>query len=78
MVLAGVALLFAAFVLVQFRYFFGGAQNIGIEGYTFAEYARRGYGELMAVAVLSLLLAPWARRRDPSRIGPINSGSSPS
>jgi hypothetical protein len=55
-VLAGVVLLFSAFVLVQFRYFFGGAQNIGLDGYTFAEYARRGYGELMAVAVLSLLL----------------------
>ena len=55
-VLAGVVVLFAAFVLVQFRYFFGGAENIGIQGYTFAEYARRGYGELMAVAFLSLLL----------------------
>jgi hypothetical protein len=55
-VLAGVAVLFAAFVLVQFRYFFGGAENIGLDGFTFAEYARRGYGELMAVAVLSLLL----------------------
>jgi hypothetical protein len=51
-----VAVLFAAFVLVQFRYFFGGAENIGLDGYTFAEYARRGYGELMTVAVLSLLL----------------------
>lgn len=55
-VLGSVAVLFAAFVLVQFQYFFGGAQNIGLDGYTFAEYARRGYGELMTVAVLSLLL----------------------
>jgi hypothetical protein len=55
-VLGSVAVLFAAFVLVQFRYFFGGAENIGLDGYTFAEYARRGYGELMTVAVLSLLL----------------------
>jgi hypothetical protein len=55
-VLIGVVVLFAAFVLVQFRYFFGGAENISLDGYTFAEYARRGYGELMAVAFLSLLL----------------------
>ena len=55
-VLAAVAILFAAFVLVQFRYFFGGAENIGLHAYTFAEYARRGYGELMAVAFLSLLM----------------------
>jgi hypothetical protein len=41
---------------VQFRYFFGGAENISLQGYTYAEYARRGYGELMAVAFLSLLL----------------------
>ncbi|MFH1183445.1 MAG: DUF4173 domain-containing protein [Chloroflexota bacterium] len=55
-VLGGVAILFLAFVIVQFRYFFGGAENIGLDGFTFAEYARRGYGELMTVAILSLLL----------------------
>jgi hypothetical protein len=56
MVLAGTDLLFLAFVLVQFRYFFGGAQNILVEGYTYSEYARTGFGELVAVAALSLLL----------------------
>lgn len=56
MVLLGVVTLFAVFVAVQFRYLFGGEQNIGLQGYTFAEYARRGYGELMAVGVLSLIL----------------------
>lgn len=55
-VLGSVILLFVGFVMVQFRYFFGGGDNIGLEGYTFAEYARRGYGELMAVAFLSLAL----------------------
>jgi hypothetical protein len=55
-VLGGVAILFLAFVIVQFRYFFGGAENISLEGFTFSEYARRVYGELMAVAVFSLLL----------------------
>jgi hypothetical protein len=55
-VLASVELLFAFFVGIQFRYFFGGRANITIEGYTYAEYARRGFGELVVVAVLSLLL----------------------
>lgn len=55
-VLGGVIVLFAAFVLVQFRYFFGGQVNIGVEGYTYSEYARRGFGELVFVAFFSLLM----------------------
>ncbi len=53
-VLGSIAGLFAAFVMIQFQYFFGGTENITIEGYTFSEYARRGFGELVIVAVLSL------------------------
>jgi len=55
-VLGAVVLLFAAFVIIQFQYFFGGQTNIGLEGYTYSEYARRGFGELVAVAFFSLLL----------------------
>ena len=55
-VLGAVILLFAAFVVIQFRYFFGGQANINIEGYTYSEYARKGFGELVAVAFFSLLL----------------------
>lgn len=55
-VLGSVALLFAAFVAVQFQYFFGGQANIHLEGYTYSEYARRGFGELVTVAFFSLLL----------------------
>ncbi|HEX6034474.1 MAG TPA: DUF4173 domain-containing protein [Anaerolineales bacterium] len=55
-VLGSVVLLFAAFVIVQFQYFFGGQSNIGIEGYTYSEYARKGFGELVTVAFFSLLL----------------------
>jgi hypothetical protein len=54
--LGSVDLLFAVFVAVQFRYFFGGQANINLAGYTYAEYARRGFFELVAVAVISLLL----------------------
>lgn len=55
-VLGSVVILFAVFVTIQFQYFFGGQANINIEGYTFAEYARKGFGELVAVAFFSLLL----------------------
>ena len=55
-VLGSVVILFIAFVIVQFQYFFGGQANISIEGYTYSEYARKGFGELVAVAFFSLLL----------------------
>jgi uncharacterized protein DUF4153 len=51
-----VAVLFAAFVVIQFKYFFGGQANITVAGFTYAEYARRGFGELVLVAFFSLLL----------------------
>lgn len=55
-VLVLVDLLFLLFVVIQFRYFFGGQANITAAGYTYADYARRGFGELVAVAIISLLL----------------------
>ena len=55
-VLGSVVVLFAAFVFIQFQYFFGGQANVQIDGYTYAEYARRGFGELVTVAFFSLLL----------------------
>lgn len=54
-ILGAVDLLFAVFVAIQFRYLFGGEANINITGFTYSEYARRGFGELVAVAVISLL-----------------------
>jgi len=55
-VLGSVTILFLLFVIVQFRYFFGGNANIGLEGYTYSQYARRGFNELVAVAFLSLVM----------------------
>jgi len=55
-VLVSVVILFTAFVIVQFKYFFGGQANLGVGGLTDSEYARRGFGELAAVAFLSLLM----------------------
>ena len=50
-------LLFLAFVLVQLRFFFGGAPLVRVTaGLTYAEYARGGFFELVAVAALVLPL----------------------
>jgi hypothetical protein len=65
-------LLFVVFVVVQVRYLFGGSARVESQtGLTYAEYARQGFFELVAVAALVLpviLLADWAlrseRRRD--------------
>ncbi len=53
-ILGSVNLLFLIFVSLQFTYLFGGQANIHLEGFTYAEYARRGFFELVAVAVISL------------------------
>jgi hypothetical protein len=70
-VLALLDLLFLAFVLVQLRYLFGGASLVVERTHlTYAEYARHGFFELVAVAALVLpllLLADWLRRREPGR-----------
>ena len=56
-VLGAVTLVFLLFVIIQFRYFFGGQTNISITGFTYSEYARRGFTELVVVAILSLVLS---------------------
>lgn len=56
MLLGSVNLLFIAFGGVQFVYLFGGQQNIALDGFTYAEYARRGFFELVTVSVLTLAL----------------------
>ncbi len=55
-ILLGIDILFAIFVGIQFKYFFGGQTNIHLDGFTFAEYARKGFSELLIVAVISLLI----------------------
>lgn len=60
-------LLFLAFVLLQVRYFFGGASLIqASNGMTYSEYYRRGFFELVTVATLVLpllLVAHWLLRK---------------
>ncbi|MGE3269963.1 MAG: DUF4153 domain-containing protein, partial [Chloroflexota bacterium] len=64
-------LLFLAFVVVQFRYLFGGAELVEVSPtLTFSEYARRGFFELVTVAALLLplmLLLDWVARLDSPR-----------
>ena len=62
--LASLDVLFLAFVVVQFRYLFGGSAVVLADtDLTYAEYARHGFFELVVVAALTLsvlLLADWA------------------
>jgi hypothetical protein len=44
-------LLFLAFVVIQIPYLFGGELNISAHSFTYAEYARRGFAELVFVAL---------------------------
>lgn len=66
-VLLLVDLLFAAFVLLQATYLFGGQDTLAASGLTYSEYARRGFFELIVVAALAgcgvLLLESVVARR---------------
>src|SRR5688500_3512066 len=52
-VLAAVVAVFAFFVALQGAYLFGGLDTLEATGLTYAEYARRGFFELVAVAILA-------------------------
>ena len=68
-VLVVLDLLFVAFVVLQATYLFGGRDTLEASGLTYAEYARRGFFELLAVAFLVgwLILAMEAFVRSRSR-----------
>jgi hypothetical protein len=69
-VLNAVNVLFAAFVLIQIPYLFGGQLNIDLGRITYAEYARRGFGELVTTSVLvlgMLLVLGTLTRRESAR-----------
>lgn len=67
-VLGLINLLFLSFVIVQIPYLFGGFELVqNTPDFKLAEYARRGFGELVTVAalVLPILLAShWLLRKD--------------
>lgn len=51
-----ISVLFLIFIGFQITYLFGGEANIVSAGFTYAEYARRGFWELLAVTLLSLVV----------------------
>lgn len=55
-VLCSVAALFALFVAFQFAYLFRGSGQISVEGSTYAEYARQGFFQLLAVSTLTAVM----------------------
>nr|BFF27026.1 hypothetical protein GCM10025732_49910 [Glycomyces mayteni] len=66
--LGALNLLFAVFIAVQLRVYFGGeAYVMDTAGLTFAEYARHGFWQLSVVAVLSLGLIAVAAWLAPKR-----------
>jgi len=71
MVLGAIDLLFLSFVVVQVGYLFGGSAFVDASReFTYSEYARRGFFELVALAGLSLpllLILHWLAR--PSSVG---------
>jgi hypothetical protein len=52
-VLSAVAAVFLVFVVLQAAYLFGGRDTLQASGISYAEYARRGFFELVAVALLA-------------------------
>lgn len=51
-----VNIVFFAFILIQLTYLFGGENAIASQGFTYAEYARAGFFELLMTTMLTLLL----------------------
>ena len=78
-ILTAVDLLFGSFIAIQSAYFFGGLNTLERTGMTFAEYARRGFFELLAVACLALgmlcALAFATRRETPGQRRGFNAAS---
>lgn len=68
-VLGSITTMFASFVVLQIRYLFGGSAHLAATGLTYAEYARRGFFELLVVAAaalcLLLVMAGLTRRAQP-------------
>lgn len=67
--LGSVNLLFLVFVILQARYLFGGDSNISVQGYTYAEYARRGFYEMLAVSIMTtglIGILEWTTHRQPN------------
>lgn len=61
--LGSINALFLVFILLQISYLFGGAAHLVDQGLTYADYAREGFFQLIAVAMLSFLVIAFAERQ---------------
>lgn len=61
--LSSIASLFLLFVIFQIAYLFGGEAHFLAQGITYAEYARKGFFELIAVALLSYVILSYAENQ---------------
>lgn len=59
---ATLCVIFFAFVIIQIKYLFAGHSAIAQLGFTYAEYAHKGFGELIVVALLTFGLIFLAER----------------
>jgi Domain of unknown function (DUF4173) len=69
-----IAALFGLFILVQFRYMFMGYKDV-IQGYTYSDYARRGFVELIVVSLMSLAVVRYFKTKlqaDNSKVKTLN------
>ncbi len=55
-VLSLISCVYLIFVVIQFAYLFGGLTYSLPEGYTYAEYAREGFSQLVWVTILNLVI----------------------
>lgn len=58
--LGSINALFLVFILLQISYLFGGVAHLVDQGLTYADYAREGFFQLIAVAILSFLVIAFA------------------
>jgi len=55
-ILVVINLVYMAFTIIQISYLFSGAQTILPDGMTYAEYARKGFNELVVVTIINFLI----------------------
>jgi hypothetical protein len=61
--LGSINVLFLIFIILQLAHLFGGGGQVVSQGLTYAEYARKGFFELILVAILSYLIISTAEKQ---------------
>jgi len=61
--LGSINILFLTFILLQLAHLFGGESHLLTEGLTYAEYARKGFFELVVVAIFSYLIISFTEKQ---------------